>query len=94
MQLRKPDGISVDDIEVRKHSHYFRPCGYEYIDVYRVIELFNVTDSCLQHIIKKALCAGLRGHKDLRRDKQDIFDTSKRMIEMLDESEALRKDRE
>lgn len=71
----------------REHNHYFRKCGYDYIDVYRVLELFNVTDPCLQHIIKKALCVGIRGHKDTTRDKQDILDTAKRMMEMIDEQQ-------
>lgn len=69
----------------RKHNHYFRESGYEYIDVYRVLELFNVTDPCLQHIAKKALCAGLRGHKNLDRDIQDIIDTATRKLEMMNE---------
>jgi len=75
-------GTSTPD---RKHNHYFRECGYEYVDVYRVLEMFNVTDPCLQHIAKKALCAGIRGHKDLTRDKQDILDTATRMMEMINE---------
>lgn len=72
-----------------KHSHYFRDVSHlKKIDAYRIIDLFNVTDPCMQHILKKALCAGKRGHKDLQRDIQDIFDTTKRRIEM-DEEDAL-----
>ncbi len=76
---------TVDTTETRVHNHYFRKCGYAYIDVYRVLELFNVTDPCLQHIAKKALCAGLRGHKGLDRDIQDIIDTATRKLEMMNE---------
>ena len=56
-----------------------------HIDVYRVLELFEVTDPALQHIIKKALCAGQRGAKDFRKDLEEIVDTGNRRIEMLDE---------
>ena len=68
-----------------KHSHYYRLCPYPHIDVYRVLELFEVTDPALQHIIKKALCAGQRGAKDFRKDLEEIVDTGNRRIEMLDE---------
>jgi hypothetical protein len=69
----------------RKHSHYYRRCPYHHIDVYRVLELFEVTDPALQHIVKKALCAGKRGAKDFRKDLEEIVDTGNRRIEMLDE---------
>lgn len=69
----------------RKHSHYYRLCPYPHIDVYRVLSLFEVTDPALQHIVKKALCAGQRGVKDFRKDLEEIVDTGNRRIEMLDE---------
>jgi hypothetical protein len=69
----------------RKHSHYYRRCPYPHIDVYRVLELFEVADPALQHIVKKALCAGQRGAKDFRKDLEEIVDTGNRRIEMLDE---------
>jgi len=46
------------------------------IDVYDVLKAFNVTCPALQHIIKKALNAGKRGHKDLETDLQDIIDSA------------------
>lgn len=42
------------------------------IDVYRVLKAFKVESPQLQHLIKKALCAGLRGHKGERQDLLDI----------------------
>lgn len=42
------------------------------VDVYRVLDAFQVTNPQLQHLIKKALAAGLRGHKDLEEDLRDI----------------------
>lgn len=60
----------------RKHSHYFKSVeGLKDIDVYRVLQLFNVTDPCLQHTVKKLLVAGGRGGgKDITRDIQEAID--------------------
>ena len=42
------------------------------IDVYRVLDAFEVTNPQLQHLIKKALAPGKRGHKDVKQDLLDI----------------------
>ena len=69
--------------QVRKHCHYFKDVSnIAEIDVYSVLKLFDVTDPCLQHIIKKALCAGKRGHKDMMEDLQNIVDTAIRAVEL------------
>ena len=69
--------------KVRQHKHYFKDVSsLNKIDVYMVLKLFNVTDPCLQHIAKKALCAGKRGHKDFKKDLRDILDTAKRAVEI------------
>ena len=71
----------------RKHSHYFRPFPYDNIDIYRFLEVFDVTCPVAQHIIKKAVASGQRGHKDLQRDWQDIVDSAQRKLEMLREND-------
>lgn len=81
----------VISLSKRKHNHYFRVCRYRVLDFYRIADLFDVTDSTLQHILKKSLAAGKRGAKDLRRDLEDIRDTANRRLEMMDEDEALLK---
>lgn len=69
--------------QVRKHRHYFKDASnIAEIDVYAVLKLFDVTDPCLQHIVKKALCAGKRGHKDMMEDLQNIVDTAIRAVEL------------
>ena len=69
--------------QVRKHRHYFKDVSnIAEIDVYVVLKLFEVTDPCLQHIVKKALCAGKRGHKDMMEDLQNIVDTAIRAVEL------------
>lgn len=61
---------------------YDRPCKGTTVDVYDVLRAFEVTDPALQHLIKKALCAGLRGHKNRSEDLKDILDSAKRAIEL------------
>lgn len=71
-----------------KHSHYYKDVSQlKYIDVYRVIQLYDIHDPCLQHALKKILCAGDRGHKSLREDIQNIIDTMNRKLEIMDEDE-------
>lgn len=52
------------------------------IDVYSVLKSFDVKCPALQHLIKKALCAGLRGHKNIETDLQDIIDSAIRAKEL------------
>ena len=70
-----------------KHSHYHKPCPFDSIDVYRVLELFEVANPCLQHAIKKLLVAGGRGAKDISQDVQEAIDTLTRWQEMRSEEE-------
>lgn len=66
-----------------RYNHYFKDVRHiDGIDVYRVLELFNVTDPCLQHAIKKLLCAGKRGAKDEEQDVQEAMDTLERYQDM------------
>jgi hypothetical protein len=77
---------------MRKHSHYFKSVPYPHVDIYRVLELFAVTDPCLQHAAKKLLVAGGRGAgKDIARDVQEAIDTLTRWQEMRREELAPRK---
>lgn len=70
-----------------KHPHYHKNVEHlTTIDVYRVLKLFNVTDPCLQHAIKKLLVAGGRGAgKDITRDIVEAIDSLKRSLEMMKE---------
>ncbi len=58
------------------HPHYFKDVsGLKAVDVYRVLELFDVTSPAIQHAVKKLLCAGGRGHKDQAKDVQEAIDS-------------------
>lgn len=72
-----------------KHSHYFKDCPYAKVDVYRILEIFDVTDPCIQHCVKKLLCAGGRGHKDINLDIQNCIDTLLRYQQMREEEKNL-----
>lgn len=52
------------------------------VDVYDVLVAFDVKCPALQHLIKKALCAGLRGHKNLKQDLLDIEASASRAVEL------------
>lgn len=69
------------------HSHYFKDVSkLTWIDVYRTLSLFNVTDPCLQHAIKKLLVAGGRGAgKDIGTDVQEAIDSLERWKEIKEE---------
>jgi len=76
---------SVSTEQDKKHSHYFKKCGYDYVDVYRVLKMFDVTDPCISHACKKLLVTGGRGFKDIDHDIQDVIDTLVRWQEMRKE---------
>ena len=57
------------------------------VDVYRVLQAFDVTNPQLQHLIKKALACGLRGHKDTKQDLIDILDSANSALAMYDDFE-------
>jgi len=78
-----PSGQPVPTQE--RYRHYYRPCPYEQVDIYRVLLLFGVTDPCLQHAIKKLMVAGGRGAKDISRDVEEAIVTLRRWQAMRQE---------
>lgn len=77
-QMRRNDELLTDAV-----NKYARTIKNVTVDVYDVLKGFEVTDPALQHLIKKALCAGLRGHKTTSQDLQDIIDSAKRALELF-----------
>ena len=58
------------------------------VDVYRVLNAFEVHDAATQHAIKKLLAAGKRGHKDYGQDlKEAIASVELAVIEWEQENE-------
>lgn len=72
--------------ETSKHRHYFKNVqNLNIIDVYRVLELFDVQSHAVGHAVKKLLCSGGRGSKDYLQDIQEAIDSLQREIEMKKE---------
>lgn len=76
---------------MKEYNHYYKKVPYEYVDIYRVLELFNVTDPAIQHAIKKLLVAGGRGHKDIEKDIKEAIASLHRRIEMWEEDKTSHK---
>lgn len=72
--------------EQKKYNHYFKDVSnLNYIDIYRVLSIWNVADPCIQHAVKKLLVAGNRGYKDVEKDIQEAIDSLERWKEMQGE---------
>jgi hypothetical protein len=74
--------------EHQSHDHYFKDVQtLKSVDVYRVLVLFGVTNPCIQHAVKKLLCAGQRGAKGQKQDVQEAIASLLRYLEMQTEDE-------
>ena len=79
-------GKSADWQETKAHSHYFKDVAHlKVVDVYRILELFEVINPAIAHAAKKLLVAGGRGHKDIDKDIQEAIDTLERWKAMRQE---------
>lgn len=92
----KLKGVTVVSAPACKHSHYFKNVSHlKEIDVYRVLKLFNVTDPCVQHAVKKLLVAGGRGAgKDMERDLREAVDSINRALQMIAEDDVPQQSRD
>ena len=59
------------------------------IDVYAVLDAFEVTCPARQHAIKKLLCAGIRGKGDELQDLREAADAIRRAIQMYETKHIL-----
>ena len=72
----------------RPHGHYYMNVEHLiWVDVYRILKLYEVTDPCIQHAIKKLLVAGGRGSKDTMKDLNEAIDSIGRAINMMQEDD-------
>lgn len=72
---------------MKNHKHYYKSVKHlNHIDVYRVLDLYEVNNPCLQHAIKKLLVAGGRGSKDKLDDIQEAIDSLERFKDMRKEN--------
>jgi hypothetical protein len=78
-------------VEKRKvaRSVYHREVPTTTVDAYRVLLAFDITDPCIQHAVKKLLCAGKRsGGKTIDQDVAEAIWTLNRWVEMRAEEAA------
>lgn len=79
--------VSAEDAAISKQqaitpSKYTKTIHGASVDVYDVLQAWGVSNPALQHLIKKALQCGQRGHKDNEQDLQDIIDSAIRAKEL------------
>lgn len=77
------DNLSYDEAK-DLGSHYRHEFKGHKIDVYRVLEIFKVTDPVLQHIIKKGLRGEKKGHS-MEFVWEEISQAVERKKEMMEE---------
>lgn len=73
------------------YKQYFKDVSHlDEIDVYRVLELFEVRDHAIGHAVKKLLLAGVRtGGKSEEADVEEAVDTLLRWQQMREEDEEM-----
>lgn len=78
--------VSADNLKVTANKYEReisdRQGNIATVDVYDVLKAFNVTCPATQHAIKKLLCSGIRGHKDLTTDLIEAKESIVRAIEL------------
>lgn len=68
------------------HSHYKKDVSHlKMIDIYRIAQLYGVTDHAEFHALKKILCAGERGVKTVEQDIREARDSLNRRLQMIEE---------
>ena len=77
-------GLRMEEAQgsASKENKYSRSIKGTEVDVYDVLDAFEVTNPALQHLIKKALMPGERGHKDIEKDMREIISSAKRAAEL------------
>jgi hypothetical protein len=93
--MRQQPRRNMTDKPKQRHPHYFRNVAHlSHVDVYRVLDLFEVNDQAIGHAIKKLLMAGRRGRKaelgqTVERDVAEAIDTLQRWQEMRQEDSSV-----
>lgn len=80
------DSAIFRDVEFYRVPHYAND-KYKreikpgvFVDVYDVIDCYEVTNGALQHALKKILATGKRGHKTFEQDLIDILSSVERAL--------------
>lgn len=86
---RDPD-VAAQPRFNKSGSKYLRAVNHinGFIDVYAVLDAFNVTCPARQHAIKKLLCSGIRGKGYVLQDLREAGDAITRAIQMQESRDA------
>lgn len=70
-----------------KHTAYYKNVSHlKEVDVYRILDLYQVKSPAIQHAIKKLLVSGNRGGgKSVEQDYKEAFESIKRALDMIEE---------
>jgi hypothetical protein len=72
---------NVDDVTITINTGLTTSVSVgDYIDVYTVLQGFNIQKPALQHAVKKILMTGKRGHKDEKQDLVEIISALSRAV--------------
>lgn len=82
--MGEPDEYLTYPEESDKNKYMREILPNVWVDVYDVINAFEVTDGGMAHALKKILATGKRGHKDEAEDRKDILASIKRSNEIFD----------
>jgi len=77
-------GLTEDRNVIPRNKYMREVAPGIWIDVYDIIDAFDVTDGGMQHALKKILACGSRGHKDEEEDRSDILASIVRSNEIFD----------
>lgn len=89
IQLGLHSGVILPDQSTiaEQFPHYFRDVSrLDVIDIYRVLDLWQVNDNAIGHAIKKLLVAGGRGAKNAEQDVREAMKSLQRWQEMQAEN--------
>ncbi len=78
----------------QKYSYYRKPipANWPYIDVYRLVELYDIPRGPVEHAFKKMVALGKRGgSKDYRKDLEECIASLQEAIKMMDETKIQNK---
>ena len=86
---KSPDPQKPADKVAAAFPHYYKDTRHlEKVDVYRVLDLYKVTDPSIAHATKKLLCSGGRGAKDQITDIKEAIAALERFLDMQEENSA------
>lgn len=95
MESKKPSSIYDRPIQEHGGGKYLRKIHSAdgvgesiNVDIYCVIEAFNITCPALQHALKKILACGQRGKGSKIDDIQGVFDAMWRALELQKQRES------